>query len=160
MDNNLTRLSAEVIVPDKTSRAAHDCRYERHPESVPCLVHTQMNAIADRAERMDLTGAQPPPKLRAGKMARAEAAQERMGEEQIKLLEKIALDAMKDKTLAEERAEKLREMVEVKIDSKYETVDAPSPRSIMSRPLAFSILCIVVLMTTVIVLAMKLNQMM
>jgi len=112
--------------------------------------------VYDIVDHRDVTGCIAPRKLRAGKDARAEKARESREEKQVKL----TLDAMKDKKLAEERAEELADMVVVKIDSEYENVDAPSPRIIMSRPLSFAIICIIGLMTVVIVLAMKLNQMM
>ena len=69
--------------------------------------------------------------------------------------EKRAEEAEKRVEEAEKRADKLFEVLEVSIDTKYE-MDAP-PQSTISRFKWFAIICIILLVTTVLMLAININ---
>jgi len=81
----------------------------------------------------------------------------KVAEDRAMAAEKLSVEAMKDKELAEERVNELLRRLEIKIDTEYERIDAPRTRSIMSRPLLFTIICIILLVTTIIVLTIELN---
>ena len=76
-----------------------------------------------------------------------------LAEKRAEEAEKLTAEATRGKELAEKRADELFEMLEVNIDTKYEMKDAPQS----TRSLQFAIICIMLLVTTVIFLAININ---